>query len=713
MKRNNTSRILRTAARDKRGAALLFLLVAAVVLTLMTPASAQYRRQTLEVQGGWNAVHLEVDPVESSCAALIARHEGKIEAIWTYDNRYAAMRAFDPAEFRDDLETPPVRVENRWRVYHPGHVELSNLHHLRGARAYLLRVRDGEAPFSVEVFGRPVPDDGFWVADGYSLRGLSIDSGLEGHARPTFAEYFAGSLTHIADSNGVFSMDLAGQMQGPLDLASTRIESGRAYWIHTAGVSQYRGPVEIEQVPREGLDFGLDLVEARLTLRNRTAEPNRVTLRLLGTSTEPPAGEPAWAGNVPLRYFDIQDGVRRWVTVDDTGIEIEVPASGTRQLRLAVDRKGLAPAEVREPLATVAEGGAGGLDDAGSSYQGELELRTQGGFRKGVSMTAESGDHGGLWVGEVSLRHVRRVQRAAPTGAVPYPGTFRVGSYPKPSLEEALTPPPTPEPTLEDPNPQPEFAGFPDIEGRSDDVPEMSFPLILHVGEDTGDKKKLTLLRQVALMWQREGTRDGGAPVSGSYVLMTRDGLRDGLLDRKLDDDNPRFVGGTLKDGRRFSYLKTAPTVPADTVLVASGATSESPGGDFSGLGSGDWEAVIDQSPHDPLNPYIHRYHPDHGHPKIMRQAGVPARGGIEVKTTVRLTFDDALDTGGADPREGEFDTAGGVLVVPERPGYGTKILTGTYREVIEKLSYDVIVVQGSFEIHLVVGGIDELNAGI
>ena len=58
-------------------------------------------------------------------------------------------------------------------------------------------------------------------------------------------------------------------------------------------------------------------------------------------------------------------------------------------------------------------------------------------------------------------------------------------------------------------------------------------------------------------------------------------------------------------------------------------------------------------------------------------------------------------------------EIAGGVLVVPERPGYGTRILTGTYREVIEKLSYDAIVVEGSFEIHRVVGGIDELNAGI
>ena len=87
--------------------------------------------------------------------------------------------------------------------------------------------------------------------------------------------------------------------------------------------------------------------------------------------------------------------------------------------------------------------------------------------------------------------------------------------------------------------------------------------------------------------------------------------------------------------------------------------------------------------------------------------------GGSEVNTTVRLTFDEAVDAGGADPREGEFDTAGGILIVPARPGYGTRILTGTYREVIEKLSYDAVVVEGSFEIHRVVGGIDELNAGI
>ena len=697
MKRHITPRArwtLRGGARGRQ--AVLVALFAAVLLLVATPASAQYRRQTLEVRGGWNSIHLEVDPVESSCAALLARHEGKIEAIWTYDNRYAGVRAFDPAEFRDDLETPPVRVENRWRVYHPRHVRASNLHHLRGARAYLLRVRDGEEPFALEVLGRPVTDDGYWVADSYSLRGLLVDAALEGDARPTFAQYFAGSAAHLSAASAVFSMGLDGQMQGPLDLESARVESGRAYWIHTQGVSRYRGPVEIEQAPRRGLDFGLDLVEARLTLRNRTAVPSRVSLRLLETSTAAPEGEPAWAGDVPLRYLEIGEGVRRWVDLDDIGVDIVVPASGTRRLRLAVDRTGLAPAVVRaaDP----------GPADRGARYQGEIEVRTAEGFRQVLAVGAESGDHGGLWTGEVRLRFVRRVQRTAPRGAAPYPDTFRVGSTDGLALDAALAA-------------MGELPAFPDTDGGSDDVPEMSFPLILHVGtpDRAGDEatKRLTLLRQVALMWQREGTRDGGAPVDAGYVLMTRDGLRQGHLGLRLDDGDPRFVGGTLKDGRRFSYLKTAPTLPSDTVLVAPGGTPAAPNGAFSGLGGGAWQAAIEQLPFDPLNPYLHRYHPDHGHPKIMRQAGVPAKGGIEVRTTVRLSFDAALDAGGADPREGEFDTAGGVLVVPERPGYGTRILTGTYREVIEKLSYDAIVVEGSFEIHRVVGGIDELNAGI
>ena len=677
----------------------LLLLTAGVLLLAATPVQAQYRRQTIEMRAGWNAVHLEVDPAESSCAAFLERYAGKIEAIWTYDNRYTGARAFEPVEFRDDLETPPVRVENRWRLYHHEHPGISNLHHLRGARAYLLRVPDDEPSFTVEVLGRPVPDDGHWVADGYSLRGFLVDPELREPERPTFAAYFAGSDAHLAPGSAVFAMGLDGRMEGPLELANARIEAGRAYWIYTAGVSHYRGPVEIESVPRQGLDFGLDLVEARLTLRNRTQTPSRVSLRLLATAPDVPSGEPAWAGGLPLRVLSIEDGTRRWVNLDAGGIDFEVPAAGTRRLRLAFDRTGLAPA-VRSVVPADGDG-EDGAPDPGASYQGEVEVRRQEGFRHVLAVVGESSDRGGLWVGEVRLRHVRRVQRTAPTNAVPYPSTFRVRALDGLDLDAALA----------------ESPAFPDVEGGSDDVPELSFPLILHVGtpDRTGapETKKLTLLRQVALMWQREGTRDGGAPVEGGYVLMTRDGLRRGLLDRRLDDGHPRFVGGTLKDGRRFSYLKTAPTLPEDTVLTAPGGTPQDPEGAFAGLGSGAWDAVIEQPVLDPLNPYIHRYHPDHGHPKVMRQAGVPAKGGIEVNTTVRLTFDEAVDAGGADPREGEFDTAGGILIVPARPGYGTRILTGTYREVIEKLSYDAVVVEGSFEIHRVVGGIDELNAGI
>jgi hypothetical protein len=108
------------------------------------------------------------------------------------------------------------------------------------------------------------------------------------------------------------------------------------------------------------------------------------------------------------------------------------------------------------------------------------------------------------------------------------------------------------------------------------------------------------------------------------------------------------------------------------------------------------------------LNPYIHRYHPDHGHPEVMTQGGVPATGGIEVKRTLFLDFEPT------DPRaEEEVELDGEMVRNPPRPEYGDTLLGGTYREVIETMTYHPVIVQGSFELRKVVQEVGVLNAGM
>ena len=90
-----------------------------------------------------------------------------------------------------------------------------------------------------------------------------------------------------------------------------------------------------------------------------------------------------------------------------------------------------------------------------------------------------------------------------------------------------------------------------------------------------------------------------------------------------------------------------------------------------------------------PLNPFRHRYHPDHDG---LNSLGNPVEGEVyEIARSFLLTF--------ADPPP-ELD----------RPGWGDSSLGGVYTETLEGLHKDAITVGGSFELHRV-STIPTLNA--
>ncbi len=648
------------------------ILAAVLALALGEPASAQYTAQSIALKAGWNAVYLEVEPAEPAPAVLVERSGGRIESIWTYDNRFGGERAFDPSEFDETVQPPPVRVKNRWHIYHPGHPKASNLHRLAGSRAYLIRVKSGSDSWAFEIVGRPTQSDPYWVTRDFSLKGFPIDSALSAETRPTFAAFFSGSPEHLSAECKVYSTDTGGGMHGPLDKSTARIEPGKAYWIFTDGTSSYRGPVEVGGTGQDGLDFGRTVVERTLDLRNRTSAPQEVRLRLLSTLGATPAGAPVRAGDPRVQVLLTRDGQREWADLDAGGVALSLDPAAVLPVKLRARRQGLSIAVVRDEPPPSAPAGGEAAGESGSSYQGELQVTTGEGAQVKMPLQMQVADRTGLWIGDVRLRFVRMVQRDPPiSGNPPTPASTFESSK---TLAQALS-------------------GFPDTVGGKDDAPELTFPLILHVGRPTQQADHvLTLLRQVAVLW-KEGLRDQQNAIidPGRFVLITRKGLEAGLI------DNLGLVGGTLKDGRRFSQLKTAPTFHKDSLLAG-------PPGDFTA--SGVWTAETTIPSLDPLNPFLHRYHPDHGHPKVMRQSGVPARGGLDVKRTVSFDFSET------DPLAGTFQVGDETVTIPPRPEYGDTIIGGTYREVIETLTYDAVVVQGSFELRQAAMGIEKLNDG-
>ena len=96
----------------------------------------------------------------------------------------------------------------------------------------------------------------------------------------------------------------------------------------------------------------------------------------------------------------------------------------------------------------------------------------------------------------------------------------------------------------------------------------------------------------------------------------------------------------------------------------------------------------------DPLNPFVHRYHPDHDNLDDRYEAAL--REGKESFTftrTITLDFEDEDPSG---------------VTYPE---WGATVQGGSYYEEIEGLHKNVIHVHGSFRLHLV-SLVDELNDG-
>ena len=71
-----------------------------------------------------------------------------------------------------------------------------------------------------------------------------------------------------------------------------------------------------------------------------------------------------------------------------------------------------------------------------------------------------------------------------------------------------------------------------------------------------------------------------------------------------------------------------------------------------------------------------------------------------------------SLDFSETDPLAGMLPSGDETITIPPRPEYGDTIVGGSYREVIETLAYDAIVVQGSFELRQAAMGIEKLNDG-
>lgn len=216
---------------------------------------AQEAPQTIDLEKGWNAVWLEVEPRYVAGETI----QGKTgpEVLTANDQRVG--RAKGPQDVFPntkvlEIATPrPLSGTAETFSGKPGEVDIFNqadqwlqwkrsdtagqndLLTVIGNRPYLIK---SERALSINLEGNATFFRHTWTPDRYNLVGF----GLAGS--PTFDEFFGpASSTHAVSK--IFTLDAATDDWKVVGGGDTML-SGKAYWVFSSGTSRYQGPVSVD-----------------------------------------------------------------------------------------------------------------------------------------------------------------------------------------------------------------------------------------------------------------------------------------------------------------------------------------------------------------------------------------------------------------------------------------------------------------------------------
>jgi len=544
---------------------------------------------------------------------------------------WAWNRRFSPVQFIQDPEQL-IPGQPDWLTYLPtSHLARAtmNLFTLQGNRAYLVKLPDNAAQVSWTFSGRPIVRRLEWLADSFNFTGFHV----EAVNAPTFQNFFASSPAHAGQRVYRLVNGLWSLVVSP---TVTRLARGEAYWIFCRGQSTYAGPLQVAVEQGYGLDYGRILTEQTLTIRNGSATSNTFTVRRLASALPPGTETPALAGAVPVNYFQMtvtpNQVVARWLPLPPQ-LAMTLGPGQEWNLRLEAKRAEMTPFTPPPGVTDVL-------------YQSLLELGDGAGSRSLVGVTAR---------GLTSFVGAGDGFRAASPGSLTiheraglWVGSAAISKVNQPANANAAS---LPVPTAS----------------------EFQFRILVHV-DNSGQAR---LLQKVIQMW-KDGTfatdSNGLQTVDepGRYVLVTDDRLI------------PNFTGATLRDGepvgRRMSSAAFGFRAPIPMT------------GNF-GSTSGLLQCALSLDYADELNPFKHRFHPDHNNLDDSSQPQpLPVRTSVQglrytaesssVRREIRLQFTST------DPEN---------LTLA---GFGDDQLAGVYRETITGLHKDALHLEGVFRLH-------------
>ncbi len=669
-----------------------------ILLGWVTALEAQWVKQEITLKPGWNAVFLEVHPLPEEADVVFAGLP--IESVWDWNRRGA------PIQFvQDPLVLVPQLPE--WSTWFPAASPsrgLANLFDIPGGRGYLIKL-GGTVTVTLQVNGRPASPEGTWAPDSYSLAGFFVKPS----GAPSFTNYFAQSPAHAPTSKTpllIYQMNPLGKWESAPVEAS--IQPGKAYWVRTRGASTYKGPSEVVLESSAGLHFGTALEESRIVLRNNSSAARTFAIQLLPSAARPATAPtfPEVAGPVLLAYKDFAVGtgaaqLTEW-TPFPTTLTLTLAAGQDKVLGLATQRRAMgAPSAIAgvslfQGVLDIQD--SGGLHQSvGVSIGKKGTAAPEGALPQGASQTVSP--FAGLWVGSANITGVNwiggvspRIIAAAGDAELNAAGQS-LGYTPDEMVKikaEAtayvayLTQPP---PTINGSSPVPTGFQYADkiralyekmlqarnnqpLRSRETLLPaqgEFPLRLIIHVGADG----KAKLLSKVIQVWERGTT---AADPNNPDLVITKSAGHFRLF--SAEQSSFAFDGAEPRNGgfvpRRITSTAFSHKVPASMA------------GSF---GTGVLGCGILVAHDDPLNPFLHRFHPHHDGRDLNGKPLPPSDKGAETFTINRTMELEFLPD---DPYQ------------EKSPGWGDTLVGGIYKETITGIHKDPLKTSGLFKLRRV-----------
>lgn len=374
----------------------LALLLGALVFAAI-PARAQWTTQSITLKPGWNAVYLHVDASHTSLAGSIgADASSPITEIWLWQPIVA------PGRFINNPQQPAV-VNNDWVSWNRNPSLSGQLVSLVANHAYLVR-NSGTANYTWTIVGQPVPPNYAWTSQGVNFIGLPTPP-----VNPPVVDTFFRPVPAFASQAEIFyypGREAAGAPPTTAQLFtlfSTPLTRGQAFWIRANNLqNSYFGPIQLIPQDASGINFGAQLGQYSLRVRNLTGSTLYVTNTLVA-SAPAPAGQTAFVGQVPLLLRGAYDTTNNVYSFSDfsTARVISLAPAGTpgsdAELVLGLNRTAMTNAS----------------NQPGDLYAGIFRISDSLGLTQlELPVTATKTSNRGLWVGSASVDQVRHYLKA-------------------------------------------------------------------------------------------------------------------------------------------------------------------------------------------------------------------------------------------------------------------------------------------------------------